>query len=134
MRLGSDGKGDIRATSVAKHEQAPHASGEAGGACASRASSAVARLDSDDRMITPMWDDLAPRLEGEIVVLEPLRRDHLDQLFEVARPVEIWEFWPFNPASDRRRFEEWLDDVRRTVASGTEARFVTLDAHTRHPI
>lgn len=85
-------------------------------------------------MITPMWDDLAPRLEGQLVVLEPLRRDHLDGLFEAARPLEIWEFWPFNPASDRRRFEEWLDDVLRAVASGTQARFVTLDAHTERPI
>ena len=85
-------------------------------------------------MITPMWDDLAPRLEGQLVVLEPLRRDHLDGLFEAARPLEIWEFWPFNPASDRRRFEEWLADVLRAVASGTEARFVTLDVHTGRPI
>jgi RimJ/RimL family protein N-acetyltransferase len=85
-------------------------------------------------MITPMWDDLAPRLEGELVVLEPLRRDHLDALFEAARPLEIWEFWPFNPASDRRRFEEWLDDVLRAVASGTQARFVTLDAQTERAI
>lgn len=81
-----------------------------------------------------MWDDLAPRLEGQLVVLEPLRRDHLDGLLEAARPLEIWEFWPFNPASDRRRFEEWLDDVLRAVASGTQARFVTLDAHTERPI
>jgi RimJ/RimL family protein N-acetyltransferase len=85
-------------------------------------------------MITPMWDDLAPRLEGGLVVLEPLHRDHLDALFEAARPPEIWEFWPFNPAIDRRRFEEWLDDVLRAVASGTEARFVTLDVPTERPI
>jgi RimJ/RimL family protein N-acetyltransferase len=81
-----------------------------------------------------MWADLAPRLEGERVVLEPLRRDHLDALFEAARPLEIWEFWPFNPESDRRRFEKWLDDVLRAVANGTEARFVTVDAHTERPI
>jgi RimJ/RimL family protein N-acetyltransferase len=85
-------------------------------------------------MITPMWEDLAPRLEGELVVLEPMRRDHLDALFEAALPFEIWEYWPFNPASDRRRFEEWLDDVLHAVASGTQARFVTLDAHTERPI
>jgi N-acetyltransferase len=85
-------------------------------------------------MITPMWDDLAPRLEGQLAVLEPLHRDHLDGLFEAARPLEIWEFWPFNPASNRRRFEEWLADVLRAVASGTQARFVTLDARTKRPV
>ena len=98
------------------------------------ASSADARLDSRGGMIRPVWDELAPRLEGELVVLEPLRRDHLDALFEAARPLEIWEFWPFNPASDRRRFEEWLDNVLRAVAGGTEARFATLDARTERPI
>ncbi len=85
-------------------------------------------------MITLVWDDLAPRLEGELVVLEPLRRDHLDALFDAARPTEIWEFWPFNPASDRRRFEEWFDDALRAVAGGTEARFATLDLRTESPI
>ena len=80
------------------------------------------------------WGDLAPRLDGELVALEPLRRDHLDALFEAARPPEIWEFWPFNPASDRRRFQEWLDEVLRAVDTGTEARFATLDAHTERPI
>jgi RimJ/RimL family protein N-acetyltransferase len=68
------------------------------------------------------------------VVLDPLRRDHLDPLFEAARRPEIWEFWPFNPAADRRRFGEWLDDVLRAVASGTEARFVTLEAGNERPI
>jgi N-acetyltransferase len=77
---------------------------------------------------------LARRLEGELVVLEPLRRDHLGALFEAARPPEIWEFWPFNPATDRRRFEEWLDDALGAVASGSEARFATLDAHTERAI
>jgi N-acetyltransferase len=81
-----------------------------------------------------MWEDLATRLEGELVVLEPLRLDHLDALFEAARPPEIWEFWPLNPTVDRRRFEEWLDDVLRSVASGAEARFATLDARSGRPI
>jgi RimJ/RimL family protein N-acetyltransferase len=85
-------------------------------------------------MIVRVWDDLAPRLEGELVVLEPLRRDHLDALFDAARPAEIWEFWPFNPASARHRFEEWLDDALRAAAGGTEARFATLDLRTKRPI
>ncbi len=96
--------------------------------------SAGAKLDATDGMISRMWDDLAPRLEGELVVLEPLRRDHADALFAAARPLEIWEFWPFNPASDRVRFEEWLDGAIRAVADGTEARFVTLDVETERPI
>jgi RimJ/RimL family protein N-acetyltransferase len=52
----------------------------------------------------------------------------------VAQPPEIWEFWPLNPATDRRRFEEWLDDVLRAVARGTEARFAMLHANTERPI
>jgi len=96
-------------------------------------SAAIAQLIGvgqwDDHVV---WDDLAPRLAGELVVLEPLSRDHLDALFDVGQHAEIWEFWPFNPAVDRTRFESWLNGVLHAVTSGTEAHFATLDAHTGH--
>jgi hypothetical protein len=46
-----------------------------------------------------MRNALTWRLEGQLSVLEPLRHDHLDGLFDAARPHEIWGFWPFNPAT-----------------------------------
>jgi RimJ/RimL family protein N-acetyltransferase len=37
-----------------------------------------------------VWDGLATRLEGRIVVLEPLRRDHEDGLRRAAADERIW--------------------------------------------
>ncbi len=68
------------------------------------------------------------------MILEPLAPEHSDELFAAARPTEIWEWWPFNPATDRARFDAWFDDALRAVADGRQARFATLDAHTRRPL
>src|SRR5947209_7416782 len=58
-----------------------------------------------------MWANPLRRLAGDLVILEPLTRDHADGLFEAARPSVIWEWWPFNPAVNRRTFDSWLDDA-----------------------
>src|SRR4030081_410774 len=39
-----------------------------------------------------MWDELTTRLEGRIVVLEPLEARHEDGLFAAARHPEIWRW------------------------------------------
>jgi RimJ/RimL family protein N-acetyltransferase len=81
-----------------------------------------------------MWEDLSDRLGGRLVVLEPLVPDHADALFDAARPAEIWDWWPFNPAVDRESFAAWFDGALAAVAAGTEVRFATLDARTGQPI
>jgi RimJ/RimL family protein N-acetyltransferase len=81
-----------------------------------------------------VWDNLSPRLEGRLAVLEPLSPAHADELYEAARPAEIWEWWPFNPALDRARFDAWMEDVLRAVAEGREARWATIDAATGRPV
>jgi RimJ/RimL family protein N-acetyltransferase len=79
-----------------------------------------------------MWPErIAPRLEGRTVVLEPLGLEHEEALFAAARPVEIWEWWPFNPAVDRSSFHRWLCGALDEVAAGGQARFATLDAAGR---
>jgi N-acetyltransferase len=77
-----------------------------------------------------VWDGLSTRLQGDIVVLEPLTAAHADGLFEAASWPEIWEWWLFDPAIDRERFDGWLDGVLTAVADGREARFATRDAHS----
>ena len=76
------------------------------------------------------WEGLSTRLQGRLVVLEPLSEDHADGLFAAARPEEIWEWWPFNPGSDRPTFDSWLAGALRAVADGEEARFATRDARS----
>jgi RimJ/RimL family protein N-acetyltransferase len=62
------------------------------------------------------------------VVLEPLAEAHERELFAVAQPPEIWQWWPFNPAVDRETFHRWLRDALDEVAAGRQARFTALDA------
>ncbi|MDQ6776196.1 MAG: hypothetical protein M3071_08270 [Actinomycetota bacterium] len=38
------------------------------------------------------------------MVLEPLSAEHIDGLFEAGQPPEIWEWWPFTPATDWTTF------------------------------
>jgi RimJ/RimL family protein N-acetyltransferase len=75
-----------------------------------------------------VWENLSTRLGGRLVTLEPLSPDHADELFEAARPEEIWEWWPFNPASDRPTFDRWMAGALQAVADGTQARFATVEA------
>lgn len=77
-----------------------------------------------------MWENLATRLEGRLVILEPLAPEHFDELFEAAQPDEIWQWWPFNPAADRTTFSRWCGGVLERMAYGQEAHFATVDARS----
>jgi N-acetyltransferase len=79
-----------------------------------------------------MWD-LAPRLTGGIVNLEPLAPEHFGGLLEAARPPEVWTWWPVEMAGEAA-FRAWFDAARRAREEGTRAHFATLDASTGRPI
>jgi RimJ/RimL family protein N-acetyltransferase len=51
--------------------------------------------------------DLAPRLEGELVALEPLEQGHADGLWEAAQAPEIWR-WLAHIGSSRDYFDRWM--------------------------
>ncbi len=80
------------------------------------------------------WPIAPPTLAGQIVVLEPLGPEHLAELFQAARPPEIWQWWPFNPAADPQRFEQWLGDAVQAATVGSRLHFATLDAGTGRPL
>jgi N-acetyltransferase len=71
---------------------------------------------------------------GSLVRLEPLSKEHGPGLFDVGQFEEIWEWWPFNPAANAARFDEWLDDCLEAAASGTRQHYATISANTGHPI
>lgn len=79
-----------------------------------------------------MWN-LAPRLSGEIVILEPLAPGHFDALAEASRPAEIWAWWTVD-MSTAAAFGAWFEDALRAREEGTRAPFATLDARTGVPI
>lgn len=76
-----------------------------------------------------MWD-LGLRLEGELVVVEPLRRDHADGLFDAGQAEEIWTWWPLNPAESRERMREFIDVCLAAARNGERQHYATLDART----
>jgi RimJ/RimL family protein N-acetyltransferase len=88
-----------------------------------------------------MWENLARRLEGSLVVLEPLKPGHERGLFEAAQDPRIWRYLPtgvgggtFDPAGSRESFRAWLRSALAASGAGKEAAFATLDARTGEPI
>ncbi len=81
-----------------------------------------------------MWDGLAARLEGRIVVLEPLSEEHEEGLFAAAGDLEIWRYMPWNAAASRETFHAWLEDALERTRAGLDIAFATLDAATGRPI
>jgi RimJ/RimL family protein N-acetyltransferase len=81
----------------------------------------------DERWIQPVV------LEGRIVRLEPLRREHLDGLAEVAFDPALWRFTLARPV-DRAGLEAWLQTALDNAEAGTEVPFATVDQASGRPI
>lgn len=80
-----------------------------------------------------MWEGLAARLEGRIVVLEPLSPEHEAGLFEAAQDMD-WS-WMFVDASrSRDAFRRYFEAALENAEVGVEVPFATLDTETGEPI
>jgi N-acetyltransferase len=71
-------------------------------------------------------ENLAPRLEGELVVLEPLDPSHADGLWRAAQAPEIWR-WLAHVGASREYFDEWMRVSLQAAAEGREGVFATRD-------
>jgi RimJ/RimL family protein N-acetyltransferase len=81
-----------------------------------------------------MWDDeLTTRLEGQIVVLEPLAAGHEDGLFAAAQHPEIWT-WLAPVGESREYFSAWFAASLAESEAGREGVFVTIDRESGKPI
>jgi N-acetyltransferase len=69
-------------------------------------------------------EQLATRLEGSIVDLEPLAEDHAEELWEAAQAAEIWT-WLARIGSSRDYFDRWLEMSLQSARAGTEGPFAT---------
>ena len=56
-----------------------------------------------------MWESVARRLEGSLVVLEPLEPRHEEGLFDAAREPGIWRYLPVDASGSRADFRSWLE-------------------------
>ena len=82
---------------------------------------------SSERWIQPIV------LDGRMVRLEPLRRQHLDGLAEVAFDPALWRFTLARPV-DRAGLEAWLQTALDNADAGTEVPFATVDLASGRPI
>jgi N-acetyltransferase len=70
-------------------------------------------------------EGLTARLEGGLVVLEPLEERHGEELWEAAQDPRIWE-WLANLGGDRELFDRWLGLSLEATAAGQEGVFAIL--------
>jgi N-acetyltransferase len=70
--------------------------------------------------------ELTTRLEGSIVILEPLAEAHAEGLWEAAQAPEIWRWlWPVGKS--RENFDRWLELTLAEAEAGREGPFATRD-------
>jgi RimJ/RimL family protein N-acetyltransferase len=79
------------------------------------------------------WEGLAARLEGRLVVVEPLRRSHAEGLRLAAADAAVWR-WMTAPADEPEGFEPWLEAALAAAEEGTEAPFAILLRESGEPV
>ena len=73
------------------------------------------------------WAGIAARLEGRLVVVEPLTAEHEDDLWEAAQDPEVWRWLPWYAAADRESFHRWLEDALARRDAGHDVPFAVVD-------
>jgi len=81
-----------------------------------------------------MWDEIAQRLEGRIVVVEPLAPRHEPGLWRAASDPEVWRWLPWNGGESEEAFHTWMQDALERSESGADCAFAVLDAATGEPL
>ena len=81
----------------------------------------------------PAWPGLAARLEGRLVVVEPLTRAHADGLRAAAADPAVWR-WMTVAAHEPEGFERWLEAALAAGEEGTEAPFAILLRESGEPV
>jgi N-acetyltransferase len=82
-----------------------------------------------DSLPAVMWDGLATRLEGEIVVLEPLEAHHEEGLWAACQDPRT-RTWTIPRGKSPRHFQAWFATTLAACESGEECAFATLDRAT----
>jgi N-acetyltransferase len=82
---------------------------------------------------TPRWPGLAARLEGRLVVVEPLARAHGEGLRLAAADAKVWR-WMTAPAHEPEGFGPWLEATLAAAEEGTEAPFAILLRESGDPV
>jgi N-acetyltransferase len=81
-----------------------------------------------------MISELARRLEGTRVVLEPLEPRHEEGLWVAAQDPRIWSWMSVLAAASRDAFHDWFEGALAARRSGEAVPFATLDAASGAPV
>jgi len=73
-----------------------------------------------------MWPELRERLEGRLIVLEPLSAGHEAGMRTAAADPVVWR-WMQIDASEDEGFDRWFGHALHNAAAGTEVPFATVD-------
>jgi N-acetyltransferase len=80
------------------------------------------------------WEGIAPRLEGGLVVVEPLAPEHEEGLWQSAYDPKVWRWMPVNAIESRETFARWFAEALERTAAGLEQAFAILELHTGVPV
>ena len=73
-----------------------------------------------------MADWTTPTLEGELVRLEPMAREHEDGLWEASRDPRTWAWLSILRPRTRAEMKEFVDAALASAAAGAELPLVTI--------
>ena len=73
-----------------------------------------------------MADWTTPTLEGELVRLEPMAREHEDGLWEASRDERTWAWLSILRPRTRAEMKEFVDAALASAAAGAELPLVTI--------
>lgn len=80
-----------------------------------------------------MWEGIAQRLGGRVVVLEPLAEAHEPGLRAAAGDMD-WTYMPVDPTAGDGSFRAWLTDALDLARRGEQVPFAVLSAETGAPL
>jgi len=83
-----------------------------------------------------MWPNLTGRMEGSLVVLEPLAPAHEPGLLSAAADPAVWTYltsFPF-AAETPERFHRWMQEALTASSAGRKGAFAILERGTGLPI
>ena len=73
-----------------------------------------------------MWHELTERLEGRLIVLEPILPEHRETLRVAAADPVLWR-WMQVDASSTEGFDHWFEHALREAAAQREVPFATVE-------
>jgi N-acetyltransferase len=80
-----------------------------------------------------VWEEIAARLPGRMVTLEPLASGHEQGLYRAAQDMD-WSLMPVDPSADAAQFRAWLEDALEYGARGEHVPFAVVTADSGEPL